>query len=274
MNQAKPLVMISALVLLTWSGTALAEGEGNASPDQSAAQPAQQQQGDAWDQAMRQGMHQEGRMTKDQVVEHEKAEQVEIDAHEALRKTLRICGYLGFGGGLGLENRLENSVTLVPVGGVVQFGAGIRKGISLNWEFQGRGLITFMTVDEESDYYYYNSSSRGPSTSTSSDPDKWAYGLSLDGTARYHFGGITKPFYFGFGGRFDFLRLGADQITSTRIGSFAVADTKTTSSSLHVMPLVQTEIGVVLMDAQRVDLAIRVAAGLGFHAGAMAGVAF
>jgi hypothetical protein len=259
--------------LLLMARTAYAEGEGQSAPPTDPNAPAPQQQpapepGDAWDQAMRAGMKQEGRQTKDQLMQKEKAEEDEVNAAEAIRKQMRIAAFIGLGGMVGLEHSLQTVGEVQPGGPEFQIGAGFRKGISLEWEFQGRGLFTAYNVGNPKQNFY---SPSGNYPVTESNP---GLGLSFDGTARYHFAGITKPFYFGFGARLDFIGLSGSHEVTKNVGTTPVQKAKTSTSLLTVAPLGVAEVGVVLMEAQRVDLSVRMAAGLGFHMGAMAGVAF
>lgn len=266
------LLMTLGVSVLAVAGSARAEGEGQPAPSSDPNAPGQpapppQEPGDAWDQAMRAGIKQEGRQTKDQLIQKEKDEEQEINNAEAVRKQLRFGAFLGLGGMVGLEHDLQTIGEVQPGGVEFQIGAGVRKGISLEWEFQGRGLFTAYTVANPKTTFVGNTCC----------PIKEAnpgLGMSFDGTARYHFAGITKPFYFGFGARLDLIGLSGTQETTKSVGSTPVQKAKTSTSLLTVAPLGVAELGVVLMDAQRVDLSVRMAAGLGFHMGAMAGVAF
>jgi hypothetical protein len=270
--------MVVTVLMLSISVRARAEGEGQSAPpppnDPNAPpqQPAQPEPGDAWDQAMRAGIKQEGRQTKDQLIQKEKDEEQQANSAEDVRKQLRFGAFLGLGGMVGLEHSLQTIGEVQPGGVEFQVGAGVRKGFTLEWEFQGRALFTAYNVGNPKNNFYSGSSSSNTSFPISeSNP---GLGMSFDGTARYHFAGITKPFYFGFGARLDFIGLSGTHETTKSIGSTPVQKAKTSTSLLTVAPLGVAEIGVVLMDAQRVDLSVRMAAGLGFHMGAMAGVAF
>jgi hypothetical protein len=256
-----------ALIALCTTQRVHAEGEAQSPqpqqpPPQQPQQP-QQPQGDAWDNAMKQGMHQEGRMSQQQLAQKERSENEEIENAEAVRKSLRFGVFASGGGGInpikynltsGLTNR--EPMAFRSAGGEFQIGAGIRKGISLEWDFQGRLLFMFMQSDPRS----------GGFVPDEVDP---GLGASIDGTARYHFGGTTKPWYFGFGARCDVL-----SVSGTARSNTPASGTVTKGTVVAVAPLAVAEIGIVLMDAQRFDLSLRIAGGLGFHIAPNVGVAF
>lgn len=236
-------------------------------------------QADAWDQAMKAGLQQEGRKSGAELKQEQKENRADASAAEDLRMQLRFGAFALIGGAYNI--RRGNEIGQSNEKGIeVAVGGVVKKGLSLSWELQGRVGLAFVMLDGRffDDEYGTYSGSSSTSVGVSDHDHGSAKGAMMDATARYHFGGVTKPAYFGFGARADFLFYDPSITETGYIGSnysgIPYADKKTSVTTLYVDPLALAEIGIVLGKDQMIDLSAHVAGGLGFRGGAAVSVVF
>lgn len=218
---------------------------------------------------MEKGLHQEGRLTGEEAAKKERVESEEAALAQKTRESFRVGLFAGFGGAFGFERQLDNGLLTQMKGWEVQAGVGIRKGLNLDWEFQTRALFTMVSIDGEMD------PAKGVPSGARNTPDvKLGLGGSLDAVFRLHFGGVTKPFYLGFGARGDVIAHQATRLEERFIGASRVRTVQHNNTTAYFEPLGVLEIGVVMLESQRIDFGIRICGGMGFHGGAMLGVSF
>ena len=283
------IVIAVACLALTVTHSAYAEGEGEGEqqtppppPPPPPAPPPDTGQGEttpppppppqeksAWDQAVEKGLHQEGRLTGEESAKKEAVDSKEAAAAQKTRESFRVGLFAGFGGAFGFERQLDNGLITQMKGWEAQAGVGIRKGLSLDWEFQTRALFTMVVIDAEPD-----PQKSVPSGAKNTPEVKQGLGGSLDAVFRLHFGGITKPFYLGFGARGDVIAHQSTRLEERFIGGAKVRTVRHNSTNTYIELLGVLEIGVVMLESQRIDFGIRICAGMGFHSGAMFGVSF
>jgi hypothetical protein len=231
--------------------------------------PPPAQEKDAWDKVVEKGIRQEGRLTGEETAKKEKADTEEAALAQKTRESFRIGLFAGFGGAYGFERQLENGLITQMKGWEAQAGVGIRKGINLEWEFQTRALFTLVSLDGDP-----NPNAATANGAKNTRDVKQGIGGSLDAVFRLHVGGVTKPFYIGFGARGDVIAHDATRIEERFIGTNKVRTVRHGNSTVFVEPLGVLEFGVVMLDSQRIDFGIRICGGMGFHGGAMLGVSF
>jgi hypothetical protein len=256
--------------------------------DGAAAQPPPPPPGqpeDAWSAAMKRGMKTEGIKTDEEQQQEEKRRDEEAGATtaeaDAKRQQLRLGAFVGLGGGFGTTKTLDatSGLSAQAAGAEFQVGVGLRKGLAARWVLQLHALFTYISPEKSSTTYYsgYYGSSSGAGTKPGTDKPSGATGVSLDGTARYHMGGLRRPWYLGFGGRLDILGYANERVDEVGIDASppVVLQRKSyASSSAYVEPNGLLEVGIVVPPSDVIDIGLRLAAGASVHLGVMLGASF